>query len=111
MGIEETFWAVDEARLAFDSYDCISHVITELDWTAIFDWETPFFMRFDEMMDDLTFDSKVDSFDAFDAGIQTLGFFLAIAGVFMGQYEPMEFIVDAPRFLDSYWRLFIALYY
>jgi hypothetical protein len=101
----------DAARLAFDGYDCASYVLLEQDWTAVFDWETPFFLEFEDMSSSIDFDWKTDTFDYIDAGVQLLGLILTIIAPSMGEYEPLDFFIDAPRFMDAFWRLFIALAY
>jgi len=92
-----------------DGYTCISDAIVAQDWTAPFTYGTSYFSQLNTIVGPV-WNASADSYALIDASIQSVNLLSYVVSAF-AENDFLWLIPALPRILDSYWRLYVAVYF
>lgn len=102
-----------EGREFVDGFACVVGALQAGEWEQTLYWNSPFINRFNEVdFGTVNWDNSNDLVYAILAFVEAWGLAAVVPGLIrQGWAEAWDYLIYTPQFLDTLYRLFIAIYF
>lgn len=102
----------DYLRVFFDAFECVAPAINSVQWTDMLQWNQSFKSRFNTITyGTYNYSADQDLYDLIEFGLHSFDFLVIAAYAGMGYMGLEETTIHLSKYLDTFFRAFVAMYF